>query len=582
MNPKVKNLLKEAHSDIWLKPHLAGLFYASTFRFILMRQAIPLLLASFIDSVTAGTAESSWKRILILLAVVHVASYMGGMLYRRTKDNILTHTSHIRYSRYIDQILHFPYDLIINKSRGDLLSKIRAKGDYTTDFLNMTHDIIKILLNIVISFFVIYPRSKIFGIAYILLWLPSAYTLYAVANRRVQINKSANEAWDTYVGKISDSVGNAETIIQFGKQRDEGKKLFNEGAILWSKYVERWKAGRSQINVVAGVDTLFNVLLILFGFWSIVNGSITIGTFILIQSYLGFALSDVSSISDIVRNFVENSTRAITLDEIAEEYPALLEPTRPIKPNQSDASISFNNVTFAYSDSTDATLHKFNLTIPAGQKIGVVGRSGSGKTTLTKLLLRLYQVHDGEVTICGCNIDDMGSSITRSLISYVPQEANLFHRTLRENIMFVKPNASNKEIVSAVKQSYSDVFVASLPKKLDSTVGDKGMKLSGGQRQRIAIARAILKDAPILLFDEATSALDSESEVYVQKALTAIMKNKTAIIIAHRLSTLKHMDRIVVMDNGEIVEDGTHVELLANKGLYSTLWKHQSGGFIED
>jgi len=223
----------------------------------------------------------------------------------------------------------------------------------------------------------------------------------------------------------------------------------------------------------------------------------------------------------------------------------------------------------------------FNLQIKAGQRVGVVGRSGSGKTSLTRILLRFSDVDHGEVLIDNQDITKVSQESLHKSIAYVPQESSLFHRSIRDNIAYGKPNATEAEIIKSAKEANAWEFIAKLPEGLDTMVGERGVKLSGGQRQRIAIARAILKNSPILVLDEATSALDSESEKLIQDSLDNLMKNRTSLVIAHRLSTIAKLDRIIVLDQGQIVEDGTHDQLINQKGIYAKLWQHQSGGFIE-
>jgi ATP-binding cassette subfamily B protein len=224
----------------------------------------------------------------------------------------------------------------------------------------------------------------------------------------------------------------------------------------------------------------------------------------------------------------------------------------------------------------------FSLDIKPGERIGLVGRSGSGKTSLTKLLLRFNELDSGRIVIDGQDITKIKQGDLRKSIAYVAQEPYLFHRTIRENIAYGKPDASDQEVRLAAKQANALDFIDTMPNGLDTIVGERGIKLSGGQRQRIAIARAILKDAPILLLDEATSALDSESERLIQNSLDKLMKHRTSIVIAHRMSTISKLDRIVVLDDGKISEQGTHQELLDKHGIYAKLWQHQSGGFIEE
>lgn len=248
--------------------------------------------------------------------------------------------------------------------------------------------------------------------------------------------------------------------------------------------------------------------------------------------------------------------------------------------------IQFRDVSFAYQDNKPL-FHQFNLSICAGEKVGLIGRSGAGKSTLVNLLLRFYEPQSGAIEIDGHNIQEVTQDSLRAQIGLVSQDTSLLHRSVRENIVYGRPNASDEAMIQAAKQAQADEFIELLRDSkgrigYDAYVGERGVKLSGGQRQRIAIARVMLKDAPILLLDEATSALDSEVEVAIQDNLGKMMQGKTVIAIAHRLSTIAALDRLIVLDKGCIVEDGTHAQLLAKNGLYAKLWAHQSGGFLPE
>lgn len=245
--------------------------------------------------------------------------------------------------------------------------------------------------------------------------------------------------------------------------------------------------------------------------------------------------------------------------------------------------IDFIDLGFSYTDGDIDTrvFNKLNLHIPAGQRIGLVGHSGSGKTTLTKLLLRLSDIQQGSVLVDRQNIAECTQQSLRQQIAYVPQEALLFHRSIKENIAYGRPLATDEEIIEAAKKANAYDFIEQLPHGMNTMVGERGIKLSGGQRQRIAIARAILADAPILVLDEATSALDSESEALVQDALATLMEGRTAIVVAHRLSTVAALDRIVVLMGGELIEEGTHTELIQAGGEYAHLWDRQTGAFLD-
>ena len=252
--------------------------------------------------------------------------------------------------------------------------------------------------------------------------------------------------------------------------------------------------------------------------------------------------------------------------------------------NVNRGDIIFDSVNFSYN-TNEAVFENLNLQIPAGEKVGIVGRSGAGKSSLVSLLLRFYDIQSGAITIDGHNIEGVRQESLRSNIAMVTQDTSLLHRSVRENIMFGRPEATEEEMVVAAKKAQAHDFILSLRDNVgrrgyDAHVGERGVTLSGGQRQRIAIARVLLKDAPILVLDEATSALDSEVEAAIQLSLYQLMEGKTVIAIAHRLSTIAAMDRLIVFDEGKIIEQGTHQELLGENGIYTKLWGHQSGGFL--
>src|ERR1700749_1671651 len=274
-------------------------------------------------------------------------------------------------------------------------------------------------------------------------------------------------------------------------------------------------------------------------------------------------------------------TEAAQFTELLLSPPTVVDPAAPEPLRPQPSGVRFERVTFAHAGARPL-FPGLDRTAPRGTRFGLVGRSGGGKSPLLRLLLRMTDIDGGRILIGGQDISRLRQADLRSLISYVPQAPAMFHRTLRDNIAFARPDATEAEIRRAAEAAYVTEFADALPEGFDTMVGERGVKLAGGQQQRVALARAILRDAPFLLLDEATSALDSESELLIQQALWQLMEGRTALVVAHRLSTVARMDQLIVLDRGQIAEKGTHQELLRLGGTYARLWQHQSGGFPDE
>jgi ATP-binding cassette subfamily B protein len=385
-------------------------------------------------------------------------------------------------------------------------------------------------------------------------------------------------------GALADAVTNIGTIRAFAGEHYESKRfarvsghLFKANDVLSVEVLKSEALSQLQTNS-------FQVIALLAGLLAVTTYGISVSLLYLVLSYTQNITNQIWQFSRLIRNINRSLGDSVEMTQILNIKPEITDPPHPEKAHIRRGEVTFNKVSFAYAENTDNPLFKsLSLKIKPGEKVGLVGPSGGGKTTITQLLLRFRDIQSGEIAIDGQDIADIQLKDLRSRIAYVPQEPILFHRTLAENISYGNVRASQQMIEAVAKMAHAHSFIMALPKGYDTLVGERGVKLSGGQRQRIAIARAMLKNAPILVLDEATSALDSESEVLIQDALWKLMENRTALVIAHRLSTIQKMDRIIVLEDGEVTEEGSHKDLLRiENGTYSRLWAHQSGGFFSN
>jgi ATP-binding cassette subfamily B protein len=490
------------------------------------------------------------------------------------------------YREVFDHLMAMDSNFHSNRFSGSLVTQTnKLASAYITLADAVIFEAGTLVLAFIFTFVILWPRVP--WIAAFLLAFAVLFILLALrVSRRVrELRGEEAEAETKLTGRLADSITNIMAVKSFAGAGTE-RKLFNKALTTSAN------ASHNVLRATTRQDAIFGAGTTSAGAVSLV---LAVASLVLFHSNVGTAflvISYSSSIGQRLWDFVRGTLRSFNrglgdaraMVEIMSIQPEVKDPLHPEKPHMKTGQISFTHMNFTHPDSrTDDTLFAdFNLDIAAGEKIGLVGHSGSGKSTLTRLLLRFSDVDGGEITIDGQNIAHVAQDDLRKAIAYVPQEPLLFHRSIRENIAYGKPDATQKEIEAAARKAYAHDFIGTLPHGYDTLVGERGVKLSGGQRQRIAIARAILKDAPILVLDEATSALDSESEKLIQAALWQLMEGRTAIVIAHRLSTIQKMDRIIVLEDGTIAEQGTHQSLLQQKATYATLWAHQSGGFIEE
>jgi ATP-binding cassette subfamily B protein len=399
--------------------------------------------------------------------------------------------------------------------------------------------------------------------------------------RRQRLVDLREAASNVLAGHVADSIANAEAVRAYAREPDEAGIHTRNVLDLGAKTLRSWDYQNLRVETItAPMHVLTNTLGLIVAMATTGSTGASLEAVFITFSYYTAATRVMWEFTRIYRNIESALTDAAQFTELLLEPPAVADAdtTRTLAPR--DYGVELREVTFRHVAHAPPLFDRLSLTIAPGTKCGFVGRSGGGKTTLTRLLLRFMDVESGQILIGGQPIDEVPQSALRSLIGYVPQDPSMFHRSVADNIRFGRPEATDDEVREAARLAHAAAFIEALPGGYHTLVGERGVKLSGGQRQRVAIARAILKNAPILILDEATSSLDSESEALIQEALWRLMADRTAIVIAHRLSTVSRMDQLVVLEQGRIVEQGSHEALLTHGGIYASLWTHQSGGFL--
>jgi ATP-binding cassette, subfamily B, bacterial len=465
---------------------------------------------------------------------------------------------------------------------GSLTKRVLSFASRFEDFAdNMVFNIVGSLVPLVFASVVLWRYDPLLVAGLIGVIAITGAGIAPLIRRRQRLVDQREEAIARVSGHVADSLMNMDTIRAFAAEEREAAEHRSRVADQRRKSLRSWDYANMRIDaLVAPMSVLANVLGLLLAV-ALGAGQHGIEAIIVTFTYYSNATKIMFEFNQIYRQLESSLTEAAQFTELLFTQPTVVDPVapEPLRPKSSD--VRFERVTFAHAGGLPL-FTGLDLAVPGGTKLGLVGRSGGGKTTLTRLLLRMMDVDGGRILISGQDITRLRQSDLRSLIAYVPQDPAMFHRTLRDNIAFARPDATDAEIRQAAQAAHVTEFVDALPDGFGTLVGERGVKLSGGQRQRVALARAILRDAPILLLDEATSALDSESEMLVQQALWRLMEGRTAFVVAHRLSTVARMDQLVVLDRGQVVEKGTHEELLRLDGTYARLWQHQSGGFLDD
>ncbi|MCC0093852.1 ABC transporter ATP-binding protein/permease [Streptomyces flavotricini] len=475
---------------------------------------------------------------------------------------------------------------------GSLTKRVLSFASRFEEFVDaLTFSVVGRFVPLLFGSVVLWRYEPLLVVALLVMIAVTGACVLPLVRRRQALVDRREEAIARVSGHVSDSLMNMDTVRAFAAEEREAAEHRSRVAHSRALTLRSWDYGNLRIDtVVAPMSVVTNALGLLIavtiagsGSPGAAGGGHGVEAVVVAFTYFSNATRIMFEFNQIYRRLESSMTEAAQFTQLLLTPATVLEPRSPEPVPEPDRAgeVCFEKVDFAHAGA-EPLFEGLDLDVPGGAKIGLVGRSGGGKTTLTRLLLRMTDVDAGRILIGGRDISKLRQRDLRGLMAYVPQDPAMFHRTLRENIAFARPGATEAEIRRAAEAAHVTEFADALPEGLDTMVGERGVKLSGGQRQRVALARAILRDAPILLLDEATSALDSESEILVQEALWRLMEGRTALVVAHRLSTVAHMDRLVVLDRGRIVEQGTHHELLAREGTYAKLWQHQSGGFLDE
>ncbi len=550
---------------------------------ILIFYVPPLIIAAIIASEQPVTLQNGWTyalyfglawltgEILWRIAFFLMAKFESGVINRL-------------YNETLETLLKKDISFFNDRFAGSITKNVLAYGRrFESYFDTLTFGVISQVGPAIFGLIVLAFISPILAIVLIAITVVVFVMVRPLIRRRSKLVKIREDKQAVLSGHVSDVVSNIAAVKAYAAEERELALHKKHAEDFTHAAWKSWHYHNTRIDsLISPLYVAANVLALLI-IMSTGIDSATKASLFLAFNYFGNISRLMWEFNGIYRRIEDALTDAALFIEYKHTVSKVIDSKNATPLNVKSGKIEFTNVAFSHQgEGFDGLFADFNLTIKPGQRVGVVGHSGAGKSTLVNLLLRFKDTDSGAIQIDGQNIKAVSQHSLHEAIAYVPQEPALFHRSLSENIAYGKASATDDEIRIAAAKARATEFIDTLPDGYETLVGERGVKLSGGQRQRIAIARAILKDAPILVLDEATSALDSESEKLIQASLDELMKGRTSIVIAHRLSTIAKLDRIIVLDNGKIVEDGTHAELLKAGGTYSQLWSHQSGGFIED
>ncbi len=532
---------------------------------------------SWLGSLGFQSVPSQLGILTFLSFVIWSAESFFEYLYSYLWRNLAQTTQHSLRIKAYSHLQKLDLAFFENDSSGRLLTVLNDDINQLERFLDHgANQILQLIITVVViggAMAIISP-----GVA-LLSFLPIPIILWGSINFQKKLApkyREVRERAGDIAARLSNNLGGMLTIKSFATESWELEKIKNDSNAYRKSNRKAIKLSAAFIPLIRFAILFAFVAILLVGGLKAWRGEMPIGTYsflVFITQRLLWPLTTLGHTLDEYQRSMASTNRVLDLIDTPIKISS---GTKNINPNKILGRVEFENVEFNYKG-RQPIISKFNLKISAGKTIGIVGATGSGKSTIIKLLLRLYQIKQGKIKLDGDNIDSIDLKDLRRCIALVSQDVYLFHGTVGENIAYGSPTASHEMIRNAAKLAEATEFIENLPNKYNTLVGERGQRLSGGQRQRIALARAILKNAPILILDEATAAVDNETEAAIQRSLSKITKDRTTIVIAHRLSTVRNADEIIVLEKGQIVESGTHEILISKNGPYSDLWKVQAG-----
>ena len=513
---------------------------------------------------------------VIPLTIIEIFILMSIFMYAHTcimstiGQRIITRLRNMLYSAIQRQPLSF----FGNNSTGTLMARITYDINLVSDSIsNGLSTVLKEFFSLILLLGLLFMRDVQLALLSVIFYPLAIYPIVRTGKRMRKVGTRSQEAMGEISTFLHETISGAKIVKAFGMENNEIRrfeKINNNFYKLTMKSLRTRALARPIMEILSGCAI---ALIIWYGGSRVMDGALTTGDFFSFMTALLMLYKPVKQLS-MVNNTIQTGMSAATrIFDIIDEEPSIKDRDNAVSIDKFEHRIEFKNASFSYSD--EDVIKDLNLTVKKGTSLAIVGGSGAGKSTIGSLLPRFYDVTSGSIMIDGRDIRDIKLASLRSIISIVTQDTILFNDTVRNNIAYGIKEAVEEDVVNAATAAFADGFINQLPEGYDTVIGENGAKLSGGQRQRIAIARAVLKNAPILILDEATSALDTESEKVVQEALNNLMKGRTSIVIAHRLSTIHDADRIIVMEKGEIIEEGRHEELIMKKGKYEQLYNTQ-------